>query len=326
MMRSARIEAVTVLNAFSTPPIVTDGDLAANVASYARHLRAANLSPQTRRAYLGALAQLALFLAERGMPTDVAVIRREHLEAFIEDQLARLRPASAANRYASIRPFFAWLVEEGELRESPMARMRKPKIPEYAPPVLTDAEIGALLRACAGTEYDARRDTALVRVFLSTGARLAEVASLRWTPSVPETNDIDLDAGLMRVMGKGSRERITFLSPKAIKAVDRYLRLRARHPYAALPHLWLGQKGRMTDSGVTQALRRLGRRAGVERLHPHLFRHTYAHEALASGLQEGEVMALAGWRTRDMLSRYAKSAERDRAITAARRVNVGDRV
>ena len=315
-----------VLNASSTPFMVTDGDLASNVASYARHLRAANLSPQTRRAYLGALTQLAAFLGERGMPTDVAAIRREHLEAFVEDQLARLRPASAANRYASMRPFFAWLVEEGELRESPMARMRKPKVPEYAPPILTDTEIGALLRACGGTDYEDRRDTALVRVFLSTGARLAEVTSLRWTPAVPETNDIDLDAGLMRVMGKGSRERITFLSPKAIKAVDRYLRLRARHPYAALPHLWLGQKGRMTDSGVTQALRRLGRRAGVERLHPHLFRHTYAHEALASGLQEGEVMALAGWRTRDMLSRYAKSAERDRAITAARRVNVGDRV
>jgi hypothetical protein len=96
--------------------------------------------------------------------------------------------------------------------------------------------------------------------------------------------------------------------------------------YAALPHLWLGQKGRMTTSGITQVLRRRGRAAGVDRLHPHLFRHTYAHEALSAGMQEGEVMALAGWRSREMLSRYAKSAERERAIAAARRVNVGDRL
>ena len=101
-----------MLNASPTPLIVTDGDLAANVASYARHLRAANLSPTTQRAYLGALRLLATFLHERGMPSDVASIRREHLEAFIEDQLARLRPASAANRYASLRPFFACEIGE----------------------------------------------------------------------------------------------------------------------------------------------------------------------------------------------------------------------
>ncbi len=165
-----------------------------------------------------------------------------------------------------------------------------------------------------------------MRVLLSTGARLSEVANLRWTPEVPETNDVDLDAGTMRAMGKERRERIAFLSPKAVKAVDRYLRLRARHHSAALPHLWLGQKGRMTNSGLTQVLRRRGRAAGVDRLHPHLFRHTYAPEALSAGMQEGEVMALAGWRSREMLSRYAKSAERERAIAPARRVNVGDRL
>lgn len=315
-----------MVNPVSTPRIVTDGDLAANAASFARHLRAANLTPATQRAYLDGLTLLARFLTDARMPTDVAAIRRDHVEAFITDQLARLAPASAANRYSSLRPFFNWLVEEGEIKASPMARMRKPKVPEHAPPILTDAELTAILRACEGPSFDDRRDAALVRLFLSTGARLSEVANLRWTPEVPETNDLDLDTGIVRVMGKGRRERIAFLSPKAVKALDRYLRLRARHHSAALPHLWLGQKGRMTNSGITQVLRRRGRAAGVDRLHPHLFRHTYAHEALSAGMQEGEVMALAGWRSREMLSRYAKSAERERAIAAARRVNVGDRL
>jgi site-specific recombinase XerD len=315
-----------VMNTVSMPVIVTDGDLGANVTSFARHLRAANLSPKTQKTYLDGLARLAGFLHERGMPTDVGSIRREHLEAFIEDQLTRWKPATAANRFSSIRPFFAWLVDEGEIRGSPMTRMRKPKLPEYAPPVLSDAQLGALFAAAAGTGFDERRDSALLRVFVSTGARLSEVANLRYTPDIPETHDIDLDARLMRVMGKGRRERLSRLTPKTIAALDRYLRARAKHPSAALPHLWLGQKGRMTDSGISQALRRRGRMAGLPGLHPHLFRHTYAHDALAAGMQEGEVMALAGWRTRDMLSRYAKSAERERALAAADRVNIGDRI
>ena len=87
----------------STPAIVTDGNLAANVASYARHLRAANLAPATQRAYLDALRQLSDLLTRAGMPTDVAAITREHVKAFISDQLARLAPASAANRYSSLR-------------------------------------------------------------------------------------------------------------------------------------------------------------------------------------------------------------------------------
>jgi site-specific recombinase XerD len=261
------------------------------------------------------------------MPTDVAAIRREHLEAFIEDQLAHWTPATAANRYSGIRPFFTFLVDEGEIRESPMTRMRKPKLPEFIPPILTDEELRRVLVACGGPSFSDRRDAAIVRTFLSTGARLSELANLRWTPGEESTNDLGLDEGVIRVLsGKGRRERVSYLGAKAVKALDRYLRARAKHPHAASSWLWLGEKGRMTDSGIAQALQRRGSAAGVPRLHAHLFRHTYAHEALSSGMQEGEVMALAGWRSREMLSRYAKSAERDRAIAAARRLGVGDRL
>lgn len=106
MIRVTVVETSAVLSASFTPPIVPDGDLGSNVASYARHLRAANLSPKTQRAYLEALAQLT---RDRGMPTDVAIIPREHLAAFVEDQLTRLPPASAANRFFSLRPLFGWL-------------------------------------------------------------------------------------------------------------------------------------------------------------------------------------------------------------------------
>ncbi|MEX0630165.1 MAG: tyrosine-type recombinase/integrase [Chloroflexota bacterium] len=310
----------------STAPILTRGDLAANITSYARHLRAANLTPATQRTYLASLDRLARFLEERGMPTDVAAMRREHLEAFIEDQLARWKPATAANRYSGIRPFFTWLVEEGELRESPMIHMRKPRLPEQAPPIPSDIAVERLLATCEGPGLAARRDAAILRTFLATGARLSEVAGLRWTPD-PATNDVDLDAGVIRIVrGKGQRERISYLSAKAVKAIDRYLRVRRTHAHAALPWLWLGEKGRLTASGIVQMLKRRSRDAGVTGVHPHSFRHWYANEALSSGLQEGEIMALAGWTSREMLSRYAKAAERERAVAAARRVNVGDRL
>lgn len=93
------------------------------------------------------------------MSRAVAAIRREHVHAFIEDQLARLKPASAANRYRSLQQFFRWLVEEDEVRETPMARMQPPAIPESPPPVLRDEQLKKLLATSSGAEFDDRRDT-----------------------------------------------------------------------------------------------------------------------------------------------------------------------
>jgi site-specific recombinase XerC len=168
------------------PKIVTRGDLAGNVESLARHLRAANLTPATQRTYLASLDRLARFLEASGMPTDVGAIRREHVEAFMEDQLARWKPATAANRYSGIRPFFTWLVEEGEIKASPMERMRKPNLPEHARPIPPDADVERLLAACAGPSFADRRDTAILRTLVGRltelSPRASEVAALRLRP------------------------------------------------------------------------------------------------------------------------------------------------
>jgi site-specific recombinase XerD len=205
------------------------------------------------------------------MPTDVSAIRREHVEAFIEYLLGRWKPATASNRYRALQSFFRWLVDEGEISESAMARMRPPKIPETPPPILKDSEIKALLGATSGSDFEDRRDTALIRVFLDTGARLAEVRGIRWTPKDPQTNDVDLDGQVLRVVGKGKRTRIVPVGTRTIKALDRYLRLRARHQQADSPALWLGLRGPMGDSGIQQALRRRARQAGLDsrQIHPH---------------------------------------------------------
>lgn len=108
-----------------------------------------------------------------------------------------------AIRFASLRVFLGWLVDEGEIHESPMARMRKPKLSEQLAGIPTKDDLRKLLADC-----DALRDTAIVRTFIATGARLAEIAGLR-------LEDVNLDNGTITVMGKGRRERLSFLGKDA---------------------------------------------------------------------------------------------------------------
>ncbi|HEY5495375.1 MAG TPA: phage integrase N-terminal SAM-like domain-containing protein [Candidatus Limnocylindrales bacterium] len=233
------------------------------IVSFARHLRAANLSPKTIGTYLESTGQFAQFVAATGRPATLDALRREDLEAFIEDLLGRYSPATARNRYAGLQAFFRWAIGEELIDASPMARMRPPKVPEQAPAILREPELKALLRIVdADRTLAGRRDAAILRVFIDTGARRAEVANLHWTPADPETNDVDLDAGLVRVLGKGRRERLVSVGTKTVKSLDRYLRLREGHSAASEPWLWLGLKGRLTDSGIAHMLTDRGRAAG----------------------------------------------------------------
>lgn len=302
-------QAPTSVREDTAPP-----DVLPNLASFGRHLRAANKSPMTLKAYTEAVRQFDAFLGDRGMPQTVAGIRREHVESFIEDQLKRLRPASAANRYRSLQQFFRWLVDEGELKETPMAKMRPPTVPEEPPTVLTDENLAALWKVTGGTSFDDRRDRAILRLLLDGGIRRAELAGLR-------LEDVDRDQDVVIVMGKGRRPRAVPYDREAARDLDRYIdRARKAHAHADEPWVWLGKKGRLTETGIAQLLRRRGREAGLDNLHPHLFRHTWAHQQLAAGMQETDVMRIAGWKSRQMVARYGASAGHERAIAAYRAV------
>ena len=126
----------------------TAGGIAALLPSWRRSLAARRVSPRTIATYRTSAEQLAAYLAAKGMPATLASVRREHVEAFIADLLATKAPATAHNRFRGCQAFFAWCVEEGEIRESPMARMRPPRLQEAPPPVLRERELRAILAAC----------------------------------------------------------------------------------------------------------------------------------------------------------------------------------
>lgn len=285
--------------------------------SFELSLRAGNKSPRTLTAYLSALDLLGSFLADKGMPRHLSGIRREHVEAFIAHQLDAFKPATANNRFRSLQAFWKWAKEEGEVEESPMARMSPPKVPEQPPPVLTDDQIESLLKACDGRTFIDRRDMALVRLFLSTGARRDEVASL-------ELEHVNLKEGSASVVGKGGRIRWLQLGDKVRVALDRYLRMRRQHSQAQRPEFWLGHAGPLTGNGIAQIIKKRAMKAGLDGIHPHMFRHWFAHNWLVQGGQESDLMALAGWQSRTMLTRYAASRAQERAREAHKRLAPGD--
>jgi site-specific recombinase XerD len=177
-------------------------------------------SPRTVDVYLRELRRFATWYQG-----DLLEVTRRDVETWIRDMQAAGRvKATIRSRWIGLRNFYGWLVEEDELDQSPLAKVRVPKPDPPPPDVLTEEQLRALLRACEGRSFEDRRDAALIRFMAATGLRVSETCAL-------EVADVDLSLRLATVRsGKGDKARMVRFDPATAEALDRYLRVRARHP------------------------------------------------------------------------------------------------
>lgn len=289
-------------------------------SSWKRELTARNLSPRTIENYSDSVAKFTAWCATHKRPTSPAKQKPADIVAWLADMLeAGTASSSTATHYRNLQQWFRWLLREEEITADPMVHLKPPKIDEQVPSVLSDEQLLALIDACKGTDWLDRRDAAIVRLLIDTGMRVSELVGMT-------VDDIDFDNNLARVFGKGRRERHVPFGAKSAQALDRYLRARLKRPQADMPDLWLSRRGRLGDEAVRAMLRKRAADAGIGHIHPHQFRHTMAHVWLDRGGQEQDLMQLGGWRSRQMLGRYGKSAAAKRAAEAHKRLSPGDRL
>jgi integrase/recombinase XerC len=184
------------------------------IRSFERHLYAENRSARTVTTYPIAVRQADTFLRDRGTSLEAAT--RGDLEAFLGDLLSRRKASTAATYHKVLKILYGWLAEEEEIPVNPMAKIKKPIVPEQPVPVVPEEALRRLFQACAGNTFEGRRDTALLVLLLDTGARRAEMVGIKLA-------DVDLELDVLLVLGKGRRERTLPFGRRAGQALDRYL-------------------------------------------------------------------------------------------------------
>lgn len=280
-----------------------------------------NLSDSTQRIYSSAAICLATYLESVDPSPDPVEVTRRDIEGFVRFRLSKVKPATVSADFRALQQFFKWLVREEEIEKNPMAGAEAPLVPEQPTPVLEVEQLRALIDSCKGNDLVSRRDNAIIRLLIDTGGRLSEIAELT-------VDDVDFDAGVCHVVGKGRRGRALPFGQATALALGRYLRTRSKDRRADMPGLWLSEKGRgvLLANGVAQMVGRRGRAIGIDGLHPHQFRHTAAHRWLAEGGGETDLMRIMGWKSSQMLKRYGASKADERARDAHRRMALGDRI
>lgn len=248
------------------------------------------LSANTLAAYRADLTALARWLAERG--TTMVKTTRADLQDFIAFRVnAGARPRSTARQLSSFRRFFRYLVREGLVAEDPTAQIAMPKIGRSLPKSLTEEEVESLLNAPAVNDPLGNRDRTMLELLYATGLRVSELVNLR-------TAHVNLNQGVIRILGKGNRERLIPLGEEAVRWITDFVRgARAEILLERqTDYLFPTRRGdRMTRQAFWHIIKRYARKAGVAKeLSPHTLRHAFATHLLNHGADLRVVQMLLG--------------------------------
>ena len=315
-----------------------DHSLRANGKWFLSSLKASNRYSEGYLASLETtLGMAASYAEERGWP-DVQEITTEHIEdylSYLQDLVRwfgertyaepkKLSKGHINAQYRHLNRFFNWLVERKHIDENPLDDIEPPSLEEKTVPVITEDQMRDLLTladpALARTpahRFRLTRDRAVLYAFWDTPGRLSEIAKLR-------LQNTDLTNGTLQVMGKGRRERKMPIGDTARSVIWDYLQERE----SLMPRtdaLWVSEQGEaLLSNGVRQLLMRLAKRANIEGMHPHRFRHSYAINALRAGMPEQVLKIVGGWRK--IPETYFKTLGEEDAIEFHRQVSPGDRL
>lgn len=260
-----------------------------------------NYSPRTCVAYRYDLTGFAAFLDAHGGATAERLARVDPL--LLRRYLAELHQSSQrstiARKLSVLRSFFRFLVREGVLPFNPAEGMATPKLDRYLPKTLSVDEASALMEHGRPPDLLGLRDRAIVELLYSSGLRISELTGL-------DVGDLDLAAQLVRVLGKGRKERIVPVGRKAVAALTAYLTARGA-PADDEPLFLNARKGRLTPRSIQRHLKTRLLTAGILKdISPHALRHTFATHLLDGGADLRAIQELLGHASLSTTQRYTQ--------------------
>ena len=287
-------------------------DLSVLIKHFEIHNRTEGKSPHTVTWYNLTLDLLRRWLVGENRPTDIGSIGEMDIREFIlyyqnrpGIKSEKVSSHSVESKVRGLRAFFAWLAEKGYTEENELANLRPPRTSELVIEPLTEEEIDKVLTAINPNTLLGARNTSLISLILDSGLRRAEVAGLK-------EYDVHLEDRYVKVFGKGSKERLVSFGVNCQRALLHYYHhYRVQPVNPSIDTFFLAIDGfPLKPAGIKSMMRRLGKTSGVERLHPHLLRHTYATMFLLNG---GDVFLLQqnlGHTSLEIVRRYIHVASR----------------
>jgi tyrosine recombinase XerC len=264
-----------------------------DIENFMQYIQAEGKSPCTILAYSSDLRQLALYL-QRFFP-DGEVVSDGISVLMIRDFLREMHENNVGNRSlsrktAALQSFFAWLKRSGKIAKNPMDKIKRPKFEKKLPHFFSEEEMLRLLRVPDLDSKFGVRNRAMLELLYSSGLRLSELANL-------QMKDIDLKRGLVRVIGKGNKERLVPVGSEAIHAIQNYLPVRdLLKTDQSSKRLFLTKTGKdfdhyQLDSILTRYFRLIAQQKGYS---PHTLRHSFATHMLSRGADLRAVQEMLG--------------------------------